>query len=264
VEGGSLQWDKDHETLYLLSRGSIQILDVKGGKSKRISVKGEMQTSATAQREAMLEHIYIRTKNIFYTPDFHGADWDALTEAYRPLVSHTGNSYEFAELVSELIGELNVSHAGARYSGSTDMPDETASLGIFRDYEHQGDGILIAEIMRGGPLDKAALNVQPGMIILAINGSPITPDIDDAQLLNRIAGTFTQLEILNPEQNTRSQITVKPITQREEFSLLYERHIDINEREVTEKSDGSSWLCPYSGYGRRAISRYHSRYSGSF
>ena len=247
--GGSLIWDRDHETLYLLSRGAIQQLDLKAEKAKRISVKGEMQMSAAAEREAMLEHIYIRTKNIFYTPDFHGNDWDALTDAYRPLVRHTGNSYEFAELVSELIGELNVSHAGARYSGSIDMPDETASLGILRDYQHEGDGIRIAEIIQGGPLDKAALEIVPGMILLSVNGTLITPNMDDSQLLNRIAGSFTQLELLDPEQNTRKQVTVKPISLSEEFSLLYERHIRMNERDVTEKSEGRLGYVHIPGMG---------------
>ena len=246
---GSLHWDPDYDMLYLLSRGSIEALNLKNGKAKRVSVRGEMKRSASREKEALLEHIYIRTKNIFYTSDFHGNDWELLYEEYKPLVKHVGNYYEFAELVSEWIGELNVSHARARYSRSTEKPDATASLGILKDYAHEGNGILIAEILAGGPLDKAALSVKPGMIILSVNGNAITPEIDEAALLNRLEDTFTQLELLDPVTGNRQQITARPISQSEERRLLYDRYVDINEKEVEEKSDGRLGYVHIPGMG---------------
>ena len=235
---GSLSWDKEMENLYLLSRGTVSKLNISGSSSAPIQIRGEMRYDEVMEREEMFEHVYVRTKNIFYEPTFHGNDWDMLYDEYQKYLPHIGNSYEFAEMISEMIGELNVSHAGARYSKSIDNPDQTASLGIFKDYNHTGVGIRIAEVIAGGPLDKAAFDIEPGMIIERIDGVVVTPDRDIAIYLNRKADQFVLLDVAGPGIEGTKQITVKPISLGEERSLLYRRFVRINEKEVDEKSEG--------------------------
>ena len=47
-------------------------------------------------------------------------------------------------MLSELLGELNVSHTGGRYY--PDMKTEaTAELGLLYDWDYTGDGLRIAE-----------------------------------------------------------------------------------------------------------------------
>jgi len=249
ASSGTLSWDKEMENLYLLNGGSISKLDLSAGSSKKIEVAGEMMFDEEKEREQMFEHVYIRTKNIFYEPTFHGNDWDLLYQEYQKYLPHIGNSYEFAEMVSEMLGELNVSHAGARFSKSIENPDATASLGIFMDYEHTGNGIRIAEILEGGPLDKASFDIAPGMIIEKIDGEIVTPDRDVASFLNRKAGKFALLEITGPGNNDRKQITVKPISLGEERALLYRRFIRINELEVDQKSNGTLGYVHIPGMG---------------
>lgn len=249
VPSGSLHWDNDMDELYLLSGGSISKLNVSAGTSSRISISGEMTYDELAEREVMFEMVYNRTKNVFYEPTFHGVDWDALTDHYRRFVPHIGNSYEFAEMLSELIGELNVSHAGARFSRSIDNADATASLGIFKDYDHEGAGIRIAEILQGGPLDRAAFELQPGMIIKSIDGEPVTTDRDVAWYLNRKAGSFVLLDVADAPGEEPRQLTVKPITLGQERSLLYQRFVRMNEREVEEKSGGRLGYVHIPGMG---------------
>ncbi len=246
---GSLHWDKKMEHLYLLSRGSVSKLDLSGGNSKPVKIAGEMDIDEVKEREQMFEHVYIRTKNIFYEPTFHGNDLDMLYNEYQKYLPHLGNSYEFAEMVSEMLGELNVSHAGARYSRSIDNPDATASLGIFRDYEHEGNGIMIAEVIKGGPLDKALFNIEPGMVIERIDGDLVAPDRDIASFLNRKAGDFVLLEISDPENKEIRQIRVKPISLGEERGLLYQRFIHINEEEVDDKSNSRLGYVHIPGMG---------------
>jgi tricorn protease len=245
---GRLQWDSKMENLFLLSRGSISKLNLTAGSSSPVQVRGEMMYDADKERQEMFEHVYIRTKNIFYEPTFHGNDWDMLYDEYRKYVPHLGNSYEFAEMISEMLGELNVSHAGARYSRSIENADATASLGIFMDYDYEGDGIRIDEVIEGGPLDKAAFNVEAGMIIEAIDGESITPERDVASYLNRKAGNFVLLDLRNGS-GERQQVTVKPVSLGEERGLLYRRYIRINEQEVNEKSEGALGYVHIPGMG---------------
>lgn len=235
---GSLTWDKDMKNLYLLSGGRISKINPEAGKSEGISIQGEMTYDEVAERAYMFDHVWIRTKNIFYEPTFHGVDWEMMYTAYQKYLPHIGNSYEFAEMLSELLGELNVSHAGARYGTSIPNADATASLGIFMDYSHTGNGILIEEILRGGPLDKAKFDIEAGMVIEKIDGELITPDRDVAQYLNRKANQFTLLELVSADGKTKKEITVKPISLGQERGLLYDRFVRTNEEEVKEKSSG--------------------------
>lgn len=262
---GSLVWDDKMENLYLLSRGGISKLDVSGGRSVPVRIRGEMRYDADLERREMFHHVYNRTRNIFYEPTFHGMDWDLLRDEYEPFIPHLGNSYEFAEMISEMIGELNVSHAGARFNRSIENGDQTASLGIFKDFTHEGEGIRIAEVIEGGPLDKAAFTVEPGMIIRAIDGDSIAPDQDVAFYLNRIAGRFVSLEILNPADGSLLTIRVQPITLGAERALLYRRFVRTNEKEVEERSGGRLGYVHIPGMGdgpyRNVIREMLGKYS---
>ena len=235
---GSLTWDKEMESLFLLSDGKISKINPENWKQEAIKIDGEMDLDQEAQRNHMFEHVWLRTQAVFYTPDMHGVDWKGLKEEYRKYLPHIGNGYEFAEMLSEMIGELNVSHAGARYSRNVPKPDATASLGVFFDYSHQGTGILITEILKEGPLDKAALSVEPGMVIEKIDGKELTADEDWAKFLNRKEGRFTLLELVDPKGGDRQQITVKPISDSEESRLLYKRWVRKNQGEVDSLSEG--------------------------
>ncbi|WP_281540502.1 S41 family peptidase [Maribacter aestuarii] len=238
AKSGSLQWDKEQENLFLLADGKISKIDVKKGKKEPVKLNAEMVLDADAERKYMFDHIWLRTNGIFYHSNFHGIDWKAMRTEYEKYLPHIGNSYEFAEMVSELLGELNVSHAGGRYDDDIDNGDETASLGIFMDYKHTGNGIKIAEVIKGGPLDKASFELKPGMIIEKIDGETILPSRDVASYLNRRKGQFMLLDILD-DKNVRKQITVKPISLNDEGGLLYTRWVKQNEKEVLEKSNGS-------------------------
>lgn len=265
--GGSLTWDKEKKNLFMLSGGSISKINPSTGKRDNISIRGEMSFDADAERAYLFEHVWIRTKGIFYTPDMHGADWTLLKTEYEKYLPHIGNEYEYAEMLSELLGELNVSHAGARYSRSIENGDQTASLGIFMDYNHEGNGIRIEEIIKGGPLDKADLNVKAGMVIESINGVAITPDTDIAKHLNRLAGSFTLLDVLDPSSNSRQQVTVKPITVGAENSLLYQRWVKKNQEEVEERSGGRLGYVhipgmsdgPYRNTYEEMMGKYHDK-----
>lgn len=263
AKSGSLQWDKEQENLFLLADGKISKLDVKKGKKEPVKLNAEMVLDADAERKYMFDHIWLRTNGIFYHSNFHGIDWKAMRTEYEKYLPHIGNSYEFAEMVSELLGELNVSHAGGRFDDDIDNGDETASLGIFMDYNHTGNGIKIDEVIKGGPLDKASFDLKPGMIIEKIDGETILPTRDVASYLNRRKGQFMLLDILD-DKNVRKQITVKPISLNDEGNLLYTRWVKQNEKEVLEKSNGSLGYVHISGMSDGPYRTIYEEMMGKF
>lgn len=265
IRGGKLLWDKEMATLYLLGDGRIQKLDPAKGSKEAVSINGLISIDESAERRQMFEHVWHRTKAMFYTSTYHGIDWSAMYDNYLPKLASIGNDREFTELLSEMLGELNVSHCGARYRGRDENGDQTASLGLIMDQNHKGEGLKIAEIISGGPLDKNNLHLRPGMIIEQINGKTIAKDTDWARYLNRLAGEQTALQIKDPGTGTSRSVTVKPITLAEESDLLYDRWVKTNENDVTRLSEGRLGYVhipgmsdgPYRHTYEKAMGKFH-------
>ncbi len=76
------------------------------------------------------------------------------------------------------------------------------------------------------------------MLIEKIDGVTIATDKDVAQYLNRRAGKFTLLDIVDTKTKVRQQVTIKPISLGEENRLLYRRWVKKNQEEVAKASNG--------------------------
>lgn len=236
ANGGRMEWDKEGKSIFLLADGGLSKIDPASGKRESLSLRGEMTVDAAAERKSLFEHVWQRTNDTFYTAGFHGIDWKVMKAAYEKHLPHLGDPYDFAELLSEMLGELNVSHSGARFAATMPNADATASLGIFYDPAYAGPGVKIDEVIKGGPLDKAGLAVAAGMIIEAVDGRTIAADQDLAPFLNRKAGQNTLL--LVADGAVKKEITVKPVAAREEGALLYQRWVRRNQDEVERLSGG--------------------------
>ena len=262
ANGGSLAWDKEQKSIILLADGSLAKIDPSSGKRDPIGIKGEMAVDLAAERNAQFEHVWRRTLETFYTAGYHGADWNALKPVYQKHLPGIGDNYEFAELLSEMLGELNVSHSGARYGRSMDNADETASLGAFYDQTYTGPGVKIVEVIAGGPLDKAGLDVVPGMVIAAIDGETIAADKDLACYLNRKAGQNVLLAVSN--EAVKRDIAVKPVSTREESALLYRRWVLRNQDEVDRLSGGRLGYIHVPGMSDSAYRSAYEEIMGKF
>ncbi|MBN2265382.1 MAG: PD40 domain-containing protein [Candidatus Aminicenantes bacterium] len=241
ANSGRMEWDKEMKSIFLLADGGLSKIDPSSGKRESIGVKGEMAVDLEAERRAQFEHVWRRTLETFYTAGYHGADWVALKDVYARHLPGIGDGYNFAELLSEMLGELNVSHSGARYARRVENADETASLGAFYDPKYAGPGAKIVEVIAGGPLDKAGLDIAAGTIIEAVDGETIAADKGLEHYLNRKTGQNVLLTLAAPEAKPgagKRSVTVKPISPREESQLLYRRWVLRNREEVERLSGG--------------------------
>ncbi|MEM6380356.1 MAG: S41 family peptidase, partial [Bacteroidota bacterium] len=213
-------------------------VDLKKGKVEGISIKGEMLLDEMAERAYLAEHIWRQTKKKFYRKDMQGVDWDFYKKAYFVKLKDINNNFDFAELMSEMLGELNASHTGAGYRNSTPNGDQTASLGIFLDPSYTNDGLKIIEIIDKSPLKSKDNKSRAGHIIQAIDGVKINKDMNYYPLLNRKAGKNTLLTFYDPKSKKTWTETVKPINRRKLSQLLYERWVKNCNRLVEQLSDG--------------------------
>lgn len=229
-----IEMDEDGN-LYLIS-SSVKKFDPKTEKIKSISISGTMELDPAKEREFMLRYVYNEEKERFFRTDMNGADWDMLYEAYRKFLPHINNNYDYAEMLSELLGELNVSHTGGRYY-SPAAKEPTASLGLLYDLTYTGPGLKVDEVVAKGPFDKAKSTLSPGAVIRSINGVELTADTDPLSLLNGLSNKKTLVSFVNADGTPGDEV-VLPISSGAFNELLYRRWVRQRQADVDRLSGG--------------------------
>jgi C-terminal processing protease CtpA/Prc len=137
-----------------------------------------------------------------------------------------------------MLGELNASHTGGRYRHQAQNGDQTTSIGVLFDYSFVEDGLKVAEVLEGGPLDKATSKIKSGTIIEKIDGNSLSKSVDFYQFLNRKLDKNVLLDIYDSATGERWQEVVKPISLGAENQLLYKRWVKTRRNEVEKLSNG--------------------------
>ncbi len=238
----NLALDAKGETGFVLADGGIHRFKIpKEGstiKTEPVKFSAEMKLDRQAERAAMFEHVWRQTLKKLYVQDMNGVDWLGYRKAYEKFLPFITNNDDFAECLSEMLGELNVSHTGAGHRARTPGADATAALGAFFDEAHAGPGLKIVEIVEGGPLVRAQSQLKPGMVIEAIDGVALAPAMENDSLLNQKTGKRVALAVLDPTTGKRFEQTVKPISLREQEELLYRRWVKKQRDAVDALSKG--------------------------
>lgn len=238
LDYSSLQLDKEGKVLYFNQNGALIKFEIASASPKPISISGEMKLNAAAERAYMFEHAWRQVREKFYVEDLHGVDWEMYKKEYQPKLASINNGTDFAELLSEMLGELNASHTGARYRKGSPDGDQTAVLGCFYDESYNGDGLLIAEIMDKSPLLLHSKKIKAGIVLEKVDGNSILKDQNYYALFNRKAHKKVLLSLYDPKTKERWEEVVIPITFWEENYLAYERWVKRQEAIVDSLSGG--------------------------
>ncbi len=234
-----MEMTADGKTLFVGVDGRLLKIDPESGKSEPVAVGGEMVLDPAAEKAYMYDHMWRQMKQKMLVADLYGADWEGYYGIYKKFLPFINNNYDYAEMASELLGEMDVSHTGCYFSPQRPTgADATAALGLFMDYDHAGPGIKVAEVLAGGPLDKAGLKVRAGHVIEKIDGQTLDRTVDHYKLLNRKAGQLVLLSVLDPAAGSRWEETVKPVSLGEEGNLWYQRWVRNRRAEVDRLSGG--------------------------
>ena len=229
--------DKKGDNLFLLG-SSLSKLSPKTDKITPITYSGTRTIDHAAEREAMYDKMVREERERFYVKDMHGVDWDAMTKSYRRFLPHINNNYDYAEMLSELLGELNVSHTGGRYSSfGSSQADRTASLGLLYDMAYTGNGAKVAEVLPKGPFGKASSKMTPGSVITAINGRNVTSDADYTTLLTDLSGKKTLVAFTSPSGEKVEEVVV-PISSGRHAAMMYDRWVKGRAAYVDSVSHG--------------------------
>src|SRR5437867_9452762 len=89
----------------------------------------EMKVDPRAEWEQIYRETWRIQREYFYDPKFHGNDWQAIFEKYKPLLAHVGHRADLGYLIVMVGGELTVGHS--YLTGAGDVPGEDpVSVGL--------------------------------------------------------------------------------------------------------------------------------------
>ena len=262
--GKSLTIDKEGKNLFLLSSGKIIKISTKDYKKTNISFKAEMKINKHAEREYIFNHIWNLIKVKHLDKNLHNTDWDFYYTEYKKFLPYINNNYDFAEMLSEMLGELNSSHTGSGYRYRQTNRDKTATFAAFYDQNYTENGLKIIEIIDKSPLLKADSKIKVGTIIEKINENIIKKNQDYYQFLNHKAGKNTLLTLYNPETEERWTEIVKPISRGEQNQLLYERWVKKREIETEKLSNGRIGYVHIRGMNDDSFREIYSEMLGTY
>jgi len=257
---GGARLKMNGDNLFVLSGNNLQKID-KGGKSTSIKYDATMELDLADEREYMFNHVFLQTEKRFFMKDKNGVDLKLMREAYHPFLAHINNNYDFSEMLSEILGELNVSHTGSGYRPSS-KGDATAEFGVLLDLDYRGDGLKIAEVVEGSPFDKKNSKMKAGCIIEKIDGVEIKKGMDYYPLLNNKRGKTVLVSIKDGGKTWEE--TVKPISHGAMNDLLYDRWVKHNEETVKRLSKGRLGYVHIKSMGDASYRDVYSQILGKY
>ena len=232
---GSLIPVKDDNELFTVGfGGNISVISIPDGDVESVDYKAPFEYKAAQEREYIYDHVWRQVKEKFYDENLHGVDWDMYRDEYEKFLPHINNNYDFAEMLSEFLGELNASHTGARYY-APGASMSTADLGAFFDEDWTADGLKVKEVIKMGPLSTKEANVVPGEIIMAINGEKIEAGKDYFPMLEGKGNETVRLTVKGTNGKER-EIYIKPTFSTS--SQMYRRWVEHNRHIVDSVSGG--------------------------
>jgi Tol biopolymer transport system component len=246
------------KSLFIFSGASLQRLTLASDKFDNVSFSGEFEFKPAEERAYIFEHAWKQVKEKFYVEDLHGADWDYYHTNYARFLPHINNYYDFQDLLSELLGELNGSHTGGRYRPG--VTRRLGHLGVLYDLSWKGDGLKIAEVLPGGVLNNADASIEAGDVILSIEGTPVKAGSDWRTLLYERADKKTILQV-KTSGKTR-QLIVTPAAS--EADLMYRRWVRQREEMVEKLSGGKIGYVHVRGMNSPSFREVYSKALGRY
>ena len=235
--GANLVFDKKEKHIIVLSGDGVKKINVSDGKIKSITYNAKMDWNRSKEYRYIFDHAWRQTREKFYLEDLHGVDWDFYKSEYSKFLPYINNNEDFGELLSEMLGELNASHTGARAFTPKSNGDKTGSLGIYPDYTYKGKGVKVSEIMVKSPFVKDETKAENGMVITKINSSTIETLSDFYKALNNTQNQNTLIGFTSTDGQYHEQV-VKPISQGQLNNLKYERFVSKTSKLVDQLSGG--------------------------
>jgi carboxyl-terminal processing protease len=146
----------------------------------------EKELSAKDRLE-VFDDVWKGVRDRYYDPEFHGVNWDEVGKRYRPQVESVKTDFEFYALVNRMTGELHDAHT--RFNSPAVWENRQKQQGVtigFQMTELEGK-VVVTEVIPKS--NSANAGIEPGTIVLTVNGEPVAEKI--AQVALKVQASST-------------------------------------------------------------------------
>lgn len=175
----------------------------------------------------------------YWREDMDGVDWDDVVARWRPVVASVRCHDDLVDLLWEVVGELNTSHAYV-IPPETELDHQVGLLGA--DISPVRDGWRIDRILptessepqARSPLRAAGVAATEGDLIVAVDGQRPDPVFGPAPLL--LGAAEKPVELTLSRDGTDRRVVVVPLA--DESELRYQDWVRARRHYVQERSHG--------------------------
>ena len=165
-----VEFSRDGKTLfYRTARGTVGSVRLEGKPGDPVPFSARVDAERTAMRAQVFDEAWRELDRWFADPKFHGCDWHALHDRYRPLALAVVARRDFDDVVNMMLGELNASHMGFRPPMAGHRA-KTGELGLEVAPAADGNGVVIGEVLPDTPAARVDADLKAGERIVAVNG----------------------------------------------------------------------------------------------
>ena len=255
---GSFTPSADGKYLFIARGGTILRMDVATGKDKSVSFSGDYEFKPQQERAYIFEHCWKQVKEKFYVEDLHGTDWQYYHDNYVKFLPFINNYFDFADMLSEMLGELNGSHTGARFRNPSSL--SLGHLGVLYDTQWAGDGLRIAEVLPGGVLANTDADIQAGDIVTSIEGHAVKAGDPWMKYLYDRSGKKTVITVKTGGKEKEYIVTPSS----SDATLLYRRWVRQREEMVERLSGGRVGYVHIQGMDSPSYRELYSKALGKY
>lgn len=225
------------ETLYYQDGGKIYWQNLDKRSKGELSTSFDYEYSVSKLNTRVFEQVWGAFGLNFYDPDMHGKNWDEMYELYHPYAEKARSIGDIANIVNEMIGDVNASHTGfypRRERSSEQSPAAYLPL-EFDQSEIRSEGIRIKAVY---PANRLAdyYKLKPGDILTSIDGTRITAETALDQLLAGKAGERIRLGYSSAGES--KEAVMNGLNWSENRQLQYNYEKGVSRKTVDELTDG--------------------------
>jgi tricorn protease len=122
----------------------------------------------------------------------------------------------------------------------------TAHLGVRFEPTYGGPGLKIRDVLPRGPASRKQSQLNPGEVILSIDGTSIDPQTDLTTILNGTLDREFRLQVRDAKGKERT-VRLRPISYTQARQLLYDAWLNTNRTLVDKLSDNKLGYLHISG-----------------
>ncbi len=171
-------WHPEANRIFYLSGSRISSVNSNAGDAQTHNFRATLHIDPQLERLFKFNEVWREENRQFYDPDFHGTDWAAMHDDYKPLVMASRHYRDFNDAMNTMLGRMNASHLSFRDAERGPYAVETgyAGWGLASTDE---PGMLVEWITPFSPITEEGIDLDVGDRIVNINGYDVGGYGDD-------------------------------------------------------------------------------------